>query len=115
MLAAGLTLLAVSIVAAGCVVGSGGPGSTVLFKAPPNPVAVKIDGRDVKLDELLKSPITRDSLNQFILFEHIRKQAVTEGVKVDPAEIDKKVEEQKQQVAGFGQPWDKFLFVHGVT
>jgi hypothetical protein len=115
LLAAGLSLLFVTA-ATGCVVsgGSGGSGSAG-GGGGADPVAMKVDGRDIKLDELLTSAVIRDQLRSLIIMEHVKKEAAAAGATVDQAELDKRIEEQKKQAVTYGQKWEDFLFSHGIT
>jgi hypothetical protein len=101
---------------ASCVVSpNSGQGGTTTANAANNPVVMNVNGRDVHADELLESGVMRDNLRDFIAVAHIRKQAAEDGVKISAEDLQKKITEQKEQVATMGQQWDNFLFTHGMT
>lgn len=120
LLAAGVVAIALLAAAfSGCVTSpggsSGGGGGGGSRGGGSNPVVLIIDGREARADEVFKSPIFRTTLRQWAAIEHIKGRAAAEGVKVDPAEVQKKLEEQKSQMAQSGMEWDEMLRMQGMT
>lgn len=118
LLIAGVCLAVAALFAVnGCVTSSGGGGGAGILGGGggSNPVVARIDGRDIKASEMLSSPIFRQSLRQWAAVEHLKREAAEANIVVNKDEIDKKLLEQKTQMAQFGQKWEDVLKSQGMT
>jgi len=110
-----LSLLAAVIVLmlAACVTTPSGSGSggSASAKGP----TLVVDGHPVTLIDLVKSPMVRPAIFRYIQFDSLKTEAAKKGIKIDQAEIDKAVEEQKTSVTESGQAWEEFLLQQGMT
>jgi hypothetical protein len=112
-----LSLLAAVIVLmlAACVTTPSGSGSGGGGSAKSSAQTLEIDGHPVTLADLVKSPLIRPALFRYIQFDSLKSEAAKKGIKIDQAELDKAVEEQKTSVTESGQAWEEFLSQQGMT
>jgi hypothetical protein len=102
----------------GCVTSSGsggGASSGGSVRGGVNPVIARLDGKEIRTDELLKSPILRQALRQWAAIEHIKYKAAAAGVKVDKAKVQEQLDTQRAQVEGGGMSWDDMLAAQGMS
>jgi len=108
-----VSLLAVAFVAlfaAGCV------GPSTSKAGGGRQVVMTANGRPVYADDLLKSFIIRRDLQQYIVIDAFRAEAKRRNIRVDPAELAKKVDEQKKQLTANGtEDLSKYLKERGMT
>lgn len=117
LLLAGTFVVLVSlVVTAGCVTSSGGGGVGVLGGGgSANPTIVKLDGREIKADELLRSPVFRQTLRQWAMIEHIKQEAAAANITADQVKVKEQLEKQKSEMAAYGQDFNKLLEEQGMT
>jgi hypothetical protein len=108
-------LVCVVLYAAGCVSPSGGTGGAKLLGNSGRQAIMTVNGRKVYADELLKSMVTRNALRQFASICTLKEQAAKKGIKIDPAKLKARIEEQKAQMVSMGQDWQTALSEQGIT
>jgi hypothetical protein len=115
---AAAVLLCVVLYAAGCVTPSGGTGQaggTKIFSNSGRQAIMTVNGRKVYADEMLKSLVMRNALRQFASVCTLKEEATKKGIKLDPAKVKARIEEQKSQMVKMGQDWQSWLDEQGVT
>jgi hypothetical protein len=112
LLTAGLSLFMLLMLGAGCVTNGTNP---ITGGGGSNPTVLAINGRQIKADELIKSPAFKQAFQQFAYGEVIRQRAAKEGLKPDAAEIDKTMSEQKDRIIKMGMKWEDMLKQQGMT
>jgi hypothetical protein len=70
---------------------------------------MRINDRPVTAEELVTSPIIRPLLRQYITYNSSMELASARGAAPDPAEIDERVQELRQQFEEDGVNWQDFL------
>ncbi|MCH7472403.1 hypothetical protein IIA79_05570 [bacterium] len=77
---------------------------------------MKISGRPVSAEELLKSQALRQGILQYIMVEALRSECSRLGVAVDPVEINTTVENRKASVlSDTDLTWEEYLDAGGMT
>lgn len=118
LLVAAAVLMCVVLYAAGCVTpssGTGQTGGTKIFGGGSRQPVLSVNGRKVYADELLKSLVMRNALRQFASVCTLKEEATKKGIKLDPAKVKARIEEQKSQMVKMGQDWQTWLDEQGVT
>lgn len=111
---AATVLVCVVLYAAGCVTPSNGAGGTKIIGGGRQAI-MTVNGRKVYADELLKSLVLRNALRQFASVCTLKEEATKKGIKLDPAKVKERIEEQKSQMVKMGQDWQSFLEEQGIT
>lgn len=106
--------------AAGCVVSSGtntAATSSTSAAVPAKGAApvMSINGEEVYAADLLSSPLVRGFLRQYIFSRAVEQEAAAQGVTVDPALVDERIEAVKQSVYDNGEEWDLYLAEQAIT
>lgn len=115
LLLAAAVLVCVVLYAAGCVTPSGGAGGVKSIGSGGRQAIMTVNGRKVYADELLKSLVVRNALRQFASVCTLKEEASKKGVKIDPAKLKQRIEDQKAQMVKMGQDWQGWLDEQGIT
>jgi len=79
-------------------------------------VVMTINDRPVYADDLVKSFILRQALQQYVVIEAFRAEAKRRNVRIDPTELKKKVDDQVKQLTANGtEDLSKYLKERGMT
>ena len=108
------------VLAAGCVVSSGTntaatSGTSAALPAKGAGPVMSINGEEVYAADLVSSPMIRGFLRQYVFYLAVEQEAAAQGVTVDPALVDERIETVKQSVYDNGEEWDLYLAEQALT
>lgn len=86
--------------------GSGSSSSTIVME---------VSGRKITAEEFIGSPPVRNAVKQFILMDTMKAECAKRGIKVDEAEVDRRIADTKKNLELSGQSWEDYLKETGVT
>jgi methanogenic corrinoid protein MtbC1 len=78
-------------------------------------VLMKLSGRPVTAEEIIKSSHTRKALREFVFYEAMHATASKRGITLDEKDVDKRVEDTKQRIAMSGTSYEEQLKQMGNT
>jgi hypothetical protein len=107
----GMLVAAVAFMAYACTTAGAGSGSN-----GADTVVMKVNDRPITAQELVSSPYMRSALREYIFYEAIKNEAKKYNAKVDEADFNKQIEDQKKNVElQMGMKWADFLKQNGMS
>jgi len=90
-----------ALICAACTTSSAGGGQ--------DPAIFKVNGRDIKASELIKSPMIRQSIKQYLITDALTREAGKAGVYADEKAIDDQIQSIEQDAIKQGMTIDDYL------
>jgi hypothetical protein len=81
--------------------GSGGTGG--------KDVQLLVNGRTVSMEELIKSPVIRQSVMSYVMLDTLNGEFSRRNLKLDQKKIDEEVQKQKDSAVQQGITWEEYL------
>jgi hypothetical protein len=108
-----ISVLLLVVLAAGCVTSA--PQGTAGGSSSSNPEVMKLNGRSVYADELIKTPFIRMAIRQYLTYDTLLGEISRRNLNVSEAEIDEMLRDRVDYMEEGGMLYEEFLQEQSLT